>query len=59
MWRKSRKREGKMPYETDCIFEEVRSAVFCMVPFKNRIPFEVMLFFMKGIMKKCKEGWQE
>ena len=45
MWRKSMEKEGKMPYETDCIFEEVRSAFSVWCHLKNRIPFEVMLFY--------------
>lgn len=45
VWRKSMEKEGKMPYETDCIFEEVRSAFSIWCHLKNRIPFEVMLFY--------------
>lgn len=58
VWRKSMEKEGKMPYETDCIFEEVRSAFSVWCHLKNRIPFEVMLFYER-YYEKCKEGWQK
>lgn len=45
MWRQKAEREGKTPYETDCIFEETRSTFSIWCHLKNRIPFEIMLFY--------------
>ena len=54
VWRQKAERKGKMSYETDCIFEEVRSEFSTWCHLKNRIPFEIMLF-MKDAMKKYEE----
>ena len=45
VWRQKAEREGKTPYETDCIFEETRSTFSIWCHLKNRIPFEIMLFY--------------
>lgn len=45
VWRQEAEREGKTPYETDCIFEEARSTFFIWCHLKNRISFEIMLFY--------------
>ena len=45
VWRQEAEREGKTPYETDCIFEETRSTFSIWCHLKNRIPFEIMLFY--------------
>ena len=45
VWRQKAERKGKMSYETDCIFEEVRSEFSTWCHLKNRIPFEIMLFY--------------
>lgn len=45
VWRQEAEREGKTPYETDCIFEEARSTFSIWCHLKNRIPFEIMLFY--------------
>lgn len=54
VWRQKAERKGKMSYETDCIFEEIRSEFSTWCHLKNRIPFEIMLF-MKNAMKKYEE----
>jgi len=45
VWRQKAEREGKTLYETDCIFEETRSMFSIWCHLKNRIPFEIMLFY--------------
>lgn len=45
VWRQKAEREGKTLYETDCIFEETRSTFSIWCHLKNRIPFEIMLFY--------------
>jgi len=45
VWRQKAERKGKMSYETDCIFEETRSTFSIWCHLKNRIPFEIMLFY--------------
>ena len=53
VWRQEAEREGKTPYETDCIFEEVRSTFSIWCHLKNRISFEIMLFY-----ERCYEKMQ-
>lgn len=54
VWRQKAEREGKTPYETDCIFEETRSTFSIWCHLKNRIPLK-LCFFMKDAMKKYEE----
>ena len=53
VWRQEAEREGKTPYETDCIFEETRSTFSIWCHLKNRISFEIMLFY-----ERCYEKMQ-
>lgn len=53
VWRQEAEREGKTLYETDCIFEETRSTFSIWCHLKNRISFEIMLFY-----ERCYEKMQ-
>ena len=53
VWRQEAEREGKTPYETDCIFEKTRSTFSIWCHLKNRISFEIMLFY-----ERCYEKMQ-
>lgn len=53
VWRQKAEREGKTPYETDCIFEETRSTFSIWCHLKTEYHLK-LCFFMKDAMKNTK-----